>query len=110
MTVTEKCEDFANRAGFAVVLMTPDDYGYSVNAEQEKKHRPRQNVVLELGYFAAKLGRDRTFVLTKGDVEMPSDVLGLVYEAMDRSEGWKMRLARELKAAGFEIDMNRAIG
>ena len=110
MTVIEKFEDFANRAGFAVVLMTPDDYGYSVNAEQEKKHRPRQNVVLELGYFAAKLGRDKTFVLTKGDVEMPSDVLGLVYEAMDRSEGWKMRLARELKAAGFEIDMNRAIG
>lgn len=110
MTVIEKFEDFAGRAGFAVVLMTPDDYGYPVNSEQDKKHRPRQNVVLELGYFAAKLGRDKTFVLTKGDVEMPSDVLGLVYEAMDRSEGWKMRLARELKAAGFEIDMNRAIG
>jgi predicted nucleotide-binding protein len=110
MTVIEKFEDFAGRAGFAVILMTPDDYGYPVNSEQDKKHRPRQNVVLELGYFAAKLGRDKTFVLTKGDVEMPSDVLGLVYEAMDRSEGWKMRLARELKAAGFEIDMNRAIG
>lgn len=110
MTVIEKFEDFAARAGFAVVLMTPDDYGYPVNEEQAKKHRPRQNVVLELGYFAAKLGRDKTFVLTKGDIEMPSDVLGLVYESMDRSEGWKMKLARELKAAGFQIDMNRAIG
>ncbi|HMP08259.1 MAG TPA: nucleotide-binding protein [Lacipirellulaceae bacterium] len=110
MTVIEKFEDFANRAGFAVVIMSPDDYGYAVGSEQEKKHRPRQNVVLELGYFAAKLGRDKTFVLTKGDVEMPSDVLGLVYEPMDRSEGWKVKLARELKAAGFEIDMNRAIG
>jgi len=109
MTVIEKFEEFAGRAGFAVVLMTPDDYGYSTKSEQDKKHRPRQNVVLELGYFAAKLGREKTFVLTKGDLEMPSDIMGLVYEPMDRSEGWKMRLARELKAAGFEIDLNRAI-
>lgn len=110
MTVIEKFEEFADRAGFAVVLMTPDDFGYPVGKEEEKRHRPRQNVVLELGYFSAKLGRDKTLVLTKGDVELPSDVLGLVYEAMDRGEGWKMRLARELKAAGFEIDMNRALG
>ena len=109
MTVIEKFEDFASRAGFAVVLLTPDDFGYAVGKEEEKKHRPRQNVVLELGYFAAKLGREKTFVLTKGDVEMPSDILGLVYEPMDRSEGWKMQLARELKAAGFQIDLNKAI-
>ena len=109
MTVIEKFEEFAARAGFAVVLMTPDDFGYPVGKEEEKKHRPRQNVVLELGYFAARLGRDKTLVLTRGDVEMPSDVLGLVYEAMDKGEGWKMRLARELKAAGFDIDLNRAI-
>ena len=109
MTVIEKFEDFAARAGFAVILMTPDDYGYPVNEEQKKQHRPRQNVVLELGYFAAKLGRSKTFVLTKGDVEMPSDILGLMYEPMDRSEGWKMKLARELKAAGFQIDLNKAI-
>jgi len=109
MTVIEKFEDFADRAGFAVVLMTPDDFGYQVGNEEEKKHRPRQNVVLELGYFAARLGRSKTFVLVKGDIEMPSDVLGLVYERMDNNEGWKMRLARELKASGFEIDLNRAI-
>lgn len=109
MTVIEKFEDFAARAGFAIVLMTPDDFGYPVGKEEEKKHRPRQNLVLELGYFAAHLGRSKTFVLLKGEIEMPSDVLGLVYERMDNNEGWKMRLARELKAAGFEIDLNRAI-
>lgn len=110
MTVIEKFEDFASRAGFAVVLMTPDDYGYPVSNEQAKMHRPRQNVVLELGYFAAKLGREKTFVLLKGDIEMPSDVMGLVYEQMDNSEGWKIRLARELKACGFQVDLNKAIG
>ncbi|MCX7185422.1 MAG: nucleotide-binding protein [Nitrosospira sp.] len=109
MTIIEKFEDFAARAGFAVILMTPDDFGYPVGKEEEKKHRPRQNVVLELGYFAACLGRSKTFVLTKGDIEMPSDVLGLVYASMDNNEGWKIRLARELKAAGFNIDLNRVI-
>jgi predicted nucleotide-binding protein len=109
MTVIEKFEDFANRAGFAVILMTPDDYGYSVSNEHSKMHRPRQNVVLELGYFAAKLGRDRTFVLIKGDIEMPSDIMGLVYEKMANSEGWKIRLARELKACGFHVELNKAI-
>lgn len=109
MTVIEKFEVFADRAGFAVILMTPDDFGYPAGKEEEKKHRPRQNVILELGYFAAHLGREKTFVLLKGDIEMPSDVLGLVYEQMDNNEGWKIRLARELKATGFNIDLNRAI-
>lgn len=109
MTVIEKFEEFASRAGFAVVLMTPDDFGYAVGNEGAKKYRPRQNVVLELGFFVSKLGREKTLVLTKGDVEMPSDVMGLVYEPMDRTDGWKIRLARELKAAGFKIDMNQVI-
>jgi len=64
--------------------------------------------VLELGYFSAKLGRSRTFVLRKGDIEVPSDLLGLVYEPLDDSDGWKLRLAKELRAAGFKVDLNRA--
>jgi predicted nucleotide-binding protein len=109
MTVIEKFEEFSSRAGFAVILMTPDDYGYPVGKEEAKKSRPRQNVVLELGYFFAKLGRNKTIVLTKGDIEMPSDVFGLVYETMNNGEGWKMHLAKELKAAGFPIDMNKIV-
>ena len=109
MTVIEKFEEFAGRAGFAIVLMTPDDRGHAVSSPRKKRFRPRQNVILELGYFAAKLGRRRTFVLRKGDTEIPSDLLGLVYEPMDSTEGWKIRLARELLAVGFQIDLNRAI-
>jgi len=43
-------------------------------------------------------------------LEFPSDILGLVYEPMDKGEGWKMRLARELKAGGFAVDLNKEIG
>ena len=55
------------------------------------------------------LGREITFVLKKGKVEMPSDIFEIVYEPLDEGEGWKIRLARELKAAGFNVDFNKAI-
>ena len=109
MTIIEKFEDFANRAGFAVILMTPDDYGYPKSQENLRRLRPRQNVLLELGFFAARLGREKSLVLTKGDLELPSDILGLVYEKLDDGEGWKLRLARELKEAGYSVDLNAAI-
>lgn len=109
MTLIEKFEDFANLAGFAVILMTPDDYGYPKEHEEQKKHRPRQNVIFELGYFLAKLGRSKTIVLTKGDLELLSDFSGVVYEPIDNGDGWKLKLAKELKSAGFTVDLNRAI-
>jgi predicted nucleotide-binding protein len=110
MTVLEKFEQYAARAGFAVVLMTPDDCGYPVSGtENQKRFRARQNVVLELGYFAAKLGRAKTMVLKKGEIEMPSDVFGLIYESLDNGQGWKLSLAQELKSAGFDVDLNKAL-
>jgi predicted nucleotide-binding protein len=109
MTVIEEIEDFAPRAGFARVLMAADDVHYPIGREGEKKHRPRQNAILELGYFAARLGRSKTLVCTKGEVEVPSDVFGLIYDPIDRHESWKMQLAGEPKAAGFQVDLNCAV-
>lgn len=108
MTIVEKFEKYAKRAGYAVILMSPDDYGYQVGNEQSIKHRARQNVILELGYFTALLGRERTMVLKRGDIEMPSDVFGIIYESLE-NEGWKISLAKELKEAGFKVDLNKAI-
>jgi len=108
MTIVEKFEKYAKRAGYAVIIMSPDDFGYKVGSEQSIKHRARQNVILELGYFTALLGRDKTMVLKRGDIEMPSDVFGIIYESLE-NDGWKMSLARELKEAGFRVDLNKAI-
>ena len=38
---------------------------------------------------------------------MPSDLHGLVSTRYE--EDWKLKLARELKAAGYGIDMNDAL-
>ena len=48
--------------------------------------RARQNVVFELGYFIARLGSDRVAALVSGDIELPSDYIGLVYIPYDNHE------------------------
>jgi predicted nucleotide-binding protein len=60
-------------------------------------------------WFAGKLGRDRVCALTKGDVEMPSDFVGIVYTNMDDAGGWKTELLKELAAAGYQIDWQKAL-
>lgn len=106
-TIIEKFETSAAEVGFAVVLLTPDDIG-GAQATSASNPRGRQNVVFELGYFAGKLGRGRVCLFRKGDVEMPSDLFGVIYTDMDDGEGWKGKLVRELKAAKLEFDANRA--
>lgn len=94
--------------GFAVVLLTPDDVGRGIT-EEDLKPRARQNVLLELGYFIGYLGRGKVCALKRGDVELPSDYVGVVWEKMDGGEGWKLALARELSAAGHQVDLNKAM-
>jgi predicted nucleotide-binding protein len=96
-----------SRRKHLVVLLTPDDVGRSVKAN-ELKPRARQNVLLELGYFIGHLGRDKVCALRRGDVELPSDYVGVVWGKMDDGGGWKLALARELKEAGHEVDLNKA--
>ena len=108
-TIIEKFEEYAQTVGFAVILGTPDDIGALADDRHNLRSRMRQNVVFELGYFTHALGRKQVCVLLKGDVERPSDYDGVIYIAMDDGEGWKLRLATELKTAGLPIDMNRLL-
>ncbi|MDK2756902.1 MAG: nucleotide-binding protein [Blastomonas fulva] len=106
-TVIEKVEAHSD-VGFAVVLLTPDDVG-SAKGAAELEPRARQNVLLELGYFIARLGRARVCALKRGEVLIPSDFAGVVWEDMDAAGGWKSRLGRELEAAGQVIDWNKVM-
>jgi predicted nucleotide-binding protein len=108
MTIIEKLERHSD-VRFAVVLLTPDDEGRSLADDSALRPRARQNVLLELGYFTGKLGRRAVCALHQGALELPSDYLGVVYVPIDEGGGWQLRLAKELKAAGFTIDMNKAL-
>jgi len=107
-TIIEKFIDSAREVGFAVVLLTPDDFGGAATDESQKR-RARQNVIFELGYFVGSLGRGRACLLRGGEVEIPSDLYGVVYTTMDSGNGWKIELARELRDAGFEFDAEKVL-
>lgn len=108
-TIIEKFVDHSD-VPFAVVLLTADDRGGSIASNvDDYRPRARQNVLLELGYFIGRLGRNRVCALYREGVEIPSDYSGVLFVPLDDAGAWKFRLAREMKAAGFAIDMNRAL-
>lgn len=105
-TIIEKFEEYSD-VGYAVVLMTPDDLG-GLKGEQQQE-RARQNVVFELGYFIGKLGRNHVTALVDGKLEIPTDISGVVYTALDPHGLWKFALAKELNSVGYSVDMNKIV-
>jgi predicted nucleotide-binding protein len=103
-TLIGKFEAHAD-VGFAILLLTPDDVGGLPWGTHQP--RARQNVILELGYFIGRLSRARVCALRACDLELPSDILGIVWTSFDA--GWQRALATELEAAGYEIDWKRAM-
>jgi predicted nucleotide-binding protein len=106
-TILEKFEDHALSVGYAVVLMTADDFGRGPDEADwpENPNRARQNVVLELGYFMGALGRPRVAALLAPGVEQPSDIHGLLY--ISTAGAWELQLAKEMRDAGLPVDLNR---
>jgi CheY-like chemotaxis protein len=94
-TIIEKFEEESQNIDLVFVLLTPDDKGSDVSSTNDEKRRARQNVIFEMGYFFGKLQRrqGKIILLYKGDIELPSDISGIVY--IDISKG--------IKAAGEDI-------
>lgn len=101
-TVIEKFESEGNDVGFAVVLLTADDKGRK-NYARKMQDRARQNVVFEMGYFIALLGRERVLLLLQESVEEPSDLKGVVYTPLDKDGAWRYKLVKELREQGYNV-------
>ena len=107
-TLIEKFETHA-RTSYAIALFTRDDVGrLNVDGETDRP-RARQNVIFELGFFIGRLGRHRACALVEAGVELPSDYGGVVFIPTDAAGHWKFALIRELRAAGYDVDANRAL-
>lgn len=111
-TIIEKLEQETMDIGYVFVILTPEDVITDLAFPPplppfppfKFKYRARQNVILELGYFVGKIGRDRVCCLYKGDVELPSDIHGVLFKRFDKSvEDCYKGILEELKAAGYEI-------
>lgn len=108
-TIIEKFIE-SSKVGYAVVLLTADDRGGLVDLPfDQQKFRARQNVILELGFFMGKLGRERVCALCEENIEIPSDYSGVLYIAIDKIGAWKIQLAKELKHAGINIDTSKLL-
>jgi predicted nucleotide-binding protein len=106
-TIIEKIEAYSD-VGFGIVLYTPCDEGKLVGAK-DCKPRARQNVVFEHGFLIGKLGRSKVVALVKDDVETPNDISGVIYISVDSGKAWQLSIAKELKASGFDIDLNAVL-
>lgn len=63
--------------------------------------------LFELGFFVGRLGRDRVALLVEPGVEIFSDFHGVVHHELKQGGGWELGLAKELRAAGLDVDLNR---
>lgn len=125
-TIIEKLEQETIDISYVFVILTPDDIGLQQVIQELSKQYPlvsefvknrpiissllepraRQNVILELGYFVGKVGRDRVCCLYKGDVELPSDIHGVLFKKFVKSiEECYKAIVEELNAAGFKIKL-----
>jgi predicted nucleotide-binding protein len=107
-SIIEKFGELSN-IDFAIILFTPDDTAAPRNKPKEKQTRVSQNMIFEFGYFLGKLGQGRVCVLYKEGVEIPPDYSGVTTIPMDSRGGWRVLVAKEIKQAGIEIDLNKAI-
>jgi len=94
---------------FAIILLTPDDLAAPRNKPKERQTRVSQNVIFEFGYFLSRLGPGRVCALCKEGVEIPSDYPGVVTIPLDSRGGWRLLMAKEIKQADIDIDLNKAI-
>lgn len=113
-TIIEALEEHIGPNGSAsigIVLLTPDDMGFAVKDGQDKiRGRARQNVILEFGMIIAKLGRQNTIMILKGDVERPSDTDGIIYLQYNKNVREVVnKLVTRLSEGGCHIDHKTAL-
>jgi predicted nucleotide-binding protein len=102
-TVLEEIERAASLCRCAIFLFTKDDE-LEVNAQGKASFEaiPRDNVLLEAGYFTQARGKDRVAIIREAGAKMPADLGGIIYLPLkDRTSliGIKKELVRFLEKA-----------
>jgi hypothetical protein len=69
-----KFERAASSVDGAIALVTPDDVGRLADDSESPAQRARENVWVEVGWFWGRRGRSKLLLITKGKVNIPSDL------------------------------------
>lgn len=90
-----KLDRTASESDIAVIVFTADDEAYSKATPVEREGRARPNVLIELGFFLARVGTQRTFILRDPNAKIPSDVLGGMVISLTGQ--WMYELTRDIR-------------
>lgn len=93
--------DSVRDADYAVVLLAAEDLGTS--------GATRADVLLEIGYLFGVVGAGRLCFVVTGKPAPARELEGIARHALDDGGLWRLLLAREMKQAGLDVDLNRAL-
>lgn len=97
-TIIEKFEHYAQQCSYAFAIFTPDDV---VEKDGKKYLQARQNVIFELGWFCARLSRNKVSLLLQNDTSMEifSDFQGVLQKRFTKNiKEISKDIERDLKA------------
>lgn len=110
-TLIEKFEQEAAEAGYAIALVTPDDFVLRDNKEIDSSDpkqeassyaQCRPNVLFELGWFYGKLTRERVLIVMKKGTTIPTDLDGIDRCDFETTvDEQSSRFFKELSGAGM---------
>lgn len=85
-TIMEEIERAASVCRCGVFLFTPDD---PIEGSPTAKNVPRDNVLLEAGYFTRARGKERVAIVREAGTKMPVDLGGVIYLSLTRRADWQ---------------------
>ena len=83
------------------------DVGFAIVLPSADADSPSQ--MLAIGFMLAVVGRSRICLLAPPSHKLPSALDGAITVAPDDNGLWRLLLAREMKRAGLDVDLNRAM-
>lgn len=102
MTIIDKFEKYSQQCSYAFALFTPDDIVTGKDGKQYFQARP--NVIFELGWFYAHLGRSRVCILEQSSEksEIFSDLQGVMRIQFNKNiDECFLQIQRELQSIGI---------
>jgi predicted nucleotide-binding protein len=92
-------------ADYAIVLMPAADLAPAPGGAGL-----RPQTLMEIGFLFGLLSRRKVCFLVSGKAALAPELEGLVQvHTRDEAELWRLLLAREMRKAGIEVDMNKAV-
>jgi predicted nucleotide-binding protein len=94
-----------NHLQYAIVILPAS----ALDARTGIPQAPSPQLLLELGYLLGALGRSRLCLLVSGPAAKLPQWDGVTSLSMDDAGVWRLLLARAMKKAGLNVDLNLAL-